>query len=339
MTTRTVVTGSLLALALAIVLFAFDLALLLFAAVLLAVVLHGVASRLAQRTRLPRGICLALVLFLIVGGVVALFITVAPDLMAEFGQLRERLPEAIAKLQEFINQLGWLETAYDALPKGDGELTLSRPGIAGRVSSALTSTVGAFVNIAIVVLVAIYLAADPQPYVEGTVRLFPLKHRARAREVLDALGETLFHWLQGQLVSMTVVGVVVTVGLWALGVPLAGTLGLIAGLFEFVPNIGPILSGVPAALLGITVSSSHVLYVILLYAAVQTLESYLLTPMVMRRAISLPPALTIIAQLVGTLTAGWLGLLLATPLVAAIVVVVRKVYLEGLLGEERAGTQ
>ena len=191
-------------------------------------------------------------------------------------------------------------------------------------------------NIAIVVLVAVYLAADPRPYLEGTVRLFPLKHRDRARNVLDAVGDTLFHWLQGQLVSMAVVGLLVAGGLWALGVPLAGTLGFIAGLFEFVPNIGPILSGVPAALLGITVSTSHVLYVILLYTAVQTLESYFLTPMVMKRAISLPPALTIVAQLVGTLTAGWLGLLLATPLIAAIVVVVRKVYLESLLGEEDA---
>jgi predicted PurR-regulated permease PerM len=336
MALRTIVTGSLLAIALLVIVFAFDLALLLFAALLLAVVLHGIAKRLAQRTRLPRGVCLALVLFFIVGGVAGLVITVAPDLLAELGQLRERLPEAIAKVQEFVDKLGWLESAYDALPKGDGELMLSRPGIAGRVSSALTSTVGAFVNIAIVVLVAIYLAADPQPYLDGVVRLFPIRHRERAREILCAVGDVLFHWLQGQLVSMTVVGLLVTGGLAALGVPLAGTLGFIAGAFEFVPNIGPILSGVPAALLAITVSPSHVLYVVLLYVAVQTLESYLLTPMVMRRAIALPPALTILAQLVGTLTAGWLGLLLATPLMAALMVVVRMVYLEGVLGEEDA---
>ena len=135
---------------------------------------------------------------------------------------------------------------------------------------------------------------------------------------------------------MTIVGLLIAGGLWALGVPLAATLGFISGLFEFVPNIGPILSGIPAALLAITVSPAHVVYVVALYAAVQTLESYLLTPMVMRRAISLPPALTITAQLVGTLTGGWLGLLLATPLVAAALVVVRKVYLEGILGERDA---
>lgn len=335
MTLRTVATGTLLAFALVVVVFAFDLALLLFGAVLIAVVLSGLTARLARFTRLPRTLCLVLVVVFIVGGLAAAVVLALPELLAELGQLRERIPEAVGKLQEFVNRLGWLETAYDALPKG--ELSLNRPGIAGRVSSALSSTVGAFVNIAIVLLVAVYLAADPCPYVNGAVRLFPLKHRERARAVFDALGEVLFHWLQGQLVSMTVVGLLITGGLWALGVPLAATLGFISGVFEFVPNIGPILSGIPAALLAITVSPTHVVYVIALYTAVQTLESYFLTPMVMRRAISLPPALTIIAQLVGTLTAGWLGLLLATPLVAAIVVVVRKVYLESILGEPPDG--
>ena len=331
MTLRTVATGTLLTLALLVVVFAFDLALLLFGAVLIAVVLSGLTARLVHWTRLPRTLCLVLVVIFIAGGLAAVVVLALPELLSELGQLRERIPEAVGKLQEFVDKLGWLETAYDALPKG--ELSLSRPGIAGRVSSALSSTVGAFVNIAIVILVALYLAADPGPYVNGAVRLFPLKHRERAREVFDALGEILFQWLKGQLVSMTIVGLLVTGGLWALGVPLAPTLGFISGVFEFVPNIGPILSGIPAALLGITVSPTHVVYVIVLYTVVQTLESYFLTPMVMRRAISLPPALTIVAQLIGTLTAGWLGLLLATPLVAAIVVVVRKVYLENILGE------
>jgi predicted PurR-regulated permease PerM len=339
MNLRTAATGTLLILALLIVVFAFDLALLLFGAILIAVVLHGTSMRLVERTKLPRGVCLALVLLLLVGGIAAVVVTALPDLLAEVSQLRVRLPEAVSKLQEMINRLGWLEAAYDMLPKGDSDLALSRPGIAGRVSSALSSTVGAIINLAIVLLVAVYLAADPRPYVEGTVRLFPPRHRERARAALEAVGDVLFAWLRGQLISMMVVGVVIAGGLWLLGVPLAGTLGLIAGLFEFVPNIGPILSGVPAALLGITVSASHVLYVIGLYVAVQTLESYFLTPMVMKRAIALPPALTIIAQLIGTLTAGWLGLLLATPFVAAVVTLVQKVYLENLLGEPDAAGQ
>jgi predicted PurR-regulated permease PerM len=334
MTLRTVVTSTLLAFAALVVVFAFDLVLLLFAAVLIAVVLDGTATRMSRLTGLARGWCIPIVLVTIFGSISLVFVLAMPTLIGELAQLRERLPEAVARLQELVNRFGWLESIVNALPQG--EVALSRPGIAGRVSTALTSTVGAMINILIVLLVGLYLAFDPCPYVNGAIRLFPKKHRERAREVLASLRDVLFHWMQGQVVGMTVVGVLVAGGLWALGIPLAGTLGLIAGLFEFVPNIGPILSGVPAALLALTVSPTHVIYVIALYVVVQTLESYLLMPLVMRRAVSLPPALTIVAQLIGTLTAGWLGLLLATPLVATLVVLVQKVYLESVLGEEDA---
>jgi predicted PurR-regulated permease PerM len=334
MTLRTVATSTLLAFAALVVVFAFDLVLLLFAAVLIAVVLDGTATRLSRLIGIARGWCIALVMLTVVGSITLVFVLAMPTLVGEMLQLRDRLPEAVARLQEVINRFGWLETIINALPQG--EVSLARPGVAGRVSTALTSTVGAVINIVIVLLVGLYLAVDPCPYVNGAVRLFPKKHRERARDVFASLRDVLFHWMQGQLVAMTVVGVLIAGGLWALGIPLAGTLGLIAGLFEFVPNIGPILSGVPAALLALTVSPTHVVYVIVLYVVVQTLESYLLMPLVMRRAVALPPALTIVAQLIGTLTAGWLGLLLATPLVAALMVLVQKVYLESVLGEENA---
>jgi predicted PurR-regulated permease PerM len=334
MTLRTVATSILLAAAALVVVFAFDLALLLFAAVLIAVVLHGASARVARLTGTSRGVGLVLVVLAIVTLIALTASFALPSLIEELAQLRVRLPEAMAKLQEIINRFGWVESIVDALPKG--EVTLDRPGVAGRVTSAVSSTVGAVVNFVIVLVVALYLAADPEPYVEGMVRLFPRRRRERARAVFEAIGDTLFHWIQGQLISMTIVGLTVAAGLALLGVPLAGTLGLIAGLFEFVPNIGPVLAGVPAALLAITVSPSHVIYVIALYIVVQTAESYLLTPYVMRRVVALPPALTIVAQLVITLLGGWVGLLLATPLTAVTLVAVQKVYLEDILGEEDA---
>jgi predicted PurR-regulated permease PerM len=334
MSLRTVATSILLALAALVIVFAFDLALLLFAAVLIAVVLHGASVRVAARIGTSRGAALALVVVALIGAMAALASFALPSLIGELAQLRDRLPDAMDKLQDVINRFGWVESITDALPKG--EVTLARPGIAGRVSSTVSSTVGALVNFVIVLVVALYLAADPDPYLEGAVRLFPRRRRERARDVFSAVGDTLFHWLQGQLISMTIVGAAVTGGLVLIGVPLAGTLGVIAGLCEFVPNIGPVLAGVPAALLAITVSPTHVAYVIVLYIVVQTAESYFLTPLVMRRVVALPPALTIVAQLVVTLIGGWLGLLLATPLTAAVLVAVQKVYLEDILGEEDA---
>jgi predicted PurR-regulated permease PerM len=119
--------------------------------------------------------------------------------------------------------------------------------------------------------------------------------------------------------------------------PLALTLGLLAGLLSFIPNIGPILSFVPAGLLAIPQGFSQVLYVGLLYIGIQTVESYVITPPMQRRMVSLPPALTISAQVILGVLFGFLGLLLATPLAAAVLVLVKMLYLEDVLGEPPDG--
>jgi predicted PurR-regulated permease PerM len=339
MTLRFAVTSTLLVLAIALVVFALDLVLLLFAASLIAVVLRGTAYRLSQRSGWPVGASLATVVALLIGGLALGGAYVVPALGDQMGQLRSRIPEAVARVQEFVNQFGWVETLVDATnatQATDGPLELGRPGVVGRITTVLSSTLGGAINLAIVLVVALYLAVNPTPYVDGIVRLFPRSQRDRACEVMHALGDTLFAWLHGQLVAMALVGVLVTTGLWLLGVPLAVMLGLIAAMAEFMPNIGPILAAVPAALLALTVSPAHVAYVIVLFIAIQVLESYALTPYVMHRVVALPPALTIVAQLVGALMAGWVGLLLATPLVAALLVLVRMVYLEGVLGEPKS---
>ena len=132
---------------------------------------------------------------------------------------------------------------------------------------------------------------------------------------------------------MAVVGLITTIGLWLLGIPLASTLGLITGLFEFAPFIGPILAAVPAVLIAFTQSPMDALYVIILYIAIQQIEGYLITPYVQKRAVDLPPALTIFAQLLMGVLFGLFGLLLATPLVAASMVIVRMAYIEDVLGD------
>lgn len=138
---------------------------------------------------------------------------------------------------------------------------------------------------------------------------------------------------------MIVIGVLTAIGLWLLGVPMAVTLALIAALLTFIPNIGPILAVVPAALLALLQSPMQVVYVCLLYFGIQTFESYLLTPLVQRRTVSLPPALTIFAQVLAAVLLGGLALSLATPMAAALVVLVRMLYLEDVLGDrEPAGS-
>jgi predicted PurR-regulated permease PerM len=169
--------------------------------------------------------------------------------------------------------------------------------------------------------------------VGGTIRLLPKKRRARIREVFGEAGETLRHWLVGRAILMALNGGLTALGLWLLGTPLALTLGILTGLLNFIPNVGPLIAGIPAVLIAWTQGGTQALHVFLLYLVLQNVDGYVLTPLVQQRTVSLPPALTILAQLLLGILAGTLGLLLATPLAAAALVFVKRLYVEDVLGD------
>jgi len=183
----------------------------------------------------------------------------------------------------------------------------------------------------VVVFLGLYLAFQPGLYTRGIVRLFPKAKRPRMAEVLAETGETLQRWLVGRAILMVANGALTALGLWLLGIPMPFTLGLLAGLLNFVPNIGPILAGVPAVLIAWT--QGQALAVFGLYFVLQMADGYIFTPLVQQRTVSLAPALTILAQVLFGVLAGSLGLLLATPLTAAALVLVRRLYLEDVLGD------
>jgi predicted PurR-regulated permease PerM len=137
----------------------------------------------------------------------------------------------------------------------------------------------------------------------------------------------------GQLVTMASVGILIGIGLTFLGVPLAGTLGLIAAVLSFIPSLGPLISVIPAIMLGLTISPSMGLWVCLLYLGVQILEANVITPLVQRKAISLPPAFVLGSELLMGLLLGGAGLAFATPLVAVVLVLVNMLYIQDVLGE------
>jgi predicted PurR-regulated permease PerM len=167
----------------------------------------------------------------------------------------------------------------------------------------------------------------------GVVTLVRPARRTRARQVLRQLGDALRGWLFGQLIDMAIVAVLTGVGLLLLGIPLALSLAVLAGLFNFVPYIGAIAGAVPAVLIAFGQSPGDALWVALLFAVVQTAEGYLIMPQIQKRTVHLPPALTILSQTVlGTLF-GAFGLILATPAVAAGLVAIRMIYVEDILGD------
>lgn len=195
------------------------------------------------------------------------------------------------------------------------------------------ATAGVVTNLVFLFFTALFFALHPDFYRGGVVALFPKARRARLDEVLRAAGETLWFWLLGRFVAMVAVGLMVTLGLWALDMPLALLLGFLAFLLDFIPYVGPFAASVPALLLAFTVGPWTFVWVALLYTAVQQIESYLVTPVVQQRAVELPPILTLIAIFgFGGLFGLW-GLLVSTPLMAVLLVFVRKLYLEDVLGD------
>jgi predicted PurR-regulated permease PerM len=158
--------------------------------------------------------------------------------------------------------------------------------------------------------------------------------------LLDALARTLRRWMLGRIASMTVVGCVTSLGLWLIGIPLALSLGMLAGALGFIPNIGPIVSSVPALLIAAAFGLPHVGYVIALYLGVNLIDGYVLTPWIQKRSVATPAALVLVAQLVFGALWGILGLMLAVPLLACLLVIVRKLYVEDVLesSERRADT-
>ena len=197
----------------------------------------------------------------------------------------------------------------------------------------LSSTISVFAGLVLILVLSIYIGADPDTYHDGLMKLFPRPWRKRAGEVLTAISIALRKWLVTQLIAMMVIGVVSTVVLLILGVNAAVPLGVIAGLLEFVPTVGPILSALPAIAMGFVDSPQKALAVIVAYIAIQQMENYLLIPFLMREGVDLPPALTIIAQAIMALIFGFLGLLCAVPLLAATMVAVKMLYVQDVVGE------
>lgn len=200
----------------------------------------------------------------------------------------------------------------------------------------VSQTVAVFAGIMLIIFLAIYIASDPDTYHRGLMHLFPHYMRDRAGEVLSAMANVLRRWLVTQLIAMATIGVVTTIGLLILNVQAAFALGLIAGLLEFIPTIGPILSAVPAIAMAFVDSPQKALMVVALYVGIQFLENHLLIPMLMRGGVDIPPVLTILAQALMTLLFGFLGLMVAVPFIAATMVAVKMLYVERVVGDDVA---
>ena len=303
--------------------------LLLFAGLLLGIFLHGLAKRLKEHSPLSYGWSLSVVALALIAGLSLIVWLIAPQVASQLDQLRQILPESVNHLEAQVRQYGWGEYLIERTPS-PRELLGGGEGFWSRITGVMSTALGILANVIVIVVIGIYVAVNPGLYKRGIVQLVPHQKHERARDVLGAVGHALWKWLMGQLISMTIVGVLVWIGLMLLGMPVALGLGFIAGLSEFVPLIGPWAGAIPGLL--VSLMQGQVLYVGLMYLAVQQLESNVITPIVMKEAVSLAPALTISSTIIGGALFGIPGILLATPLTVAIMVLVQEIYVKDVLG-------
>lgn len=323
-----------IALAAAIVLAA-DALLLIFACILCAILLYKLSEIMARRLHMKRKWALSIVVLALAAIIGLGSWAMAPQISEQSTKLAEEIPAAAERLKSEVERHPLLKRVVAELPPPE-QIVKQMGNLVPNAGLFFGGVIGALGNVVIILFVGIYFAASPHTYTTGFIRLIPKSKRSRAREVQQELGDTLASWLLGKGASMLIVGAATAIGLSLLGVPLALILGIIAGLLDFIPYLGPIMAGVPAVLLALSISPDLALYTVLLFIGIQLIEGYGLQPLIEAKAADMPPALVIVMQLIFGTLFGFAGVALATPLAAGLAVLVKMLYIEDVLGDRPA---
>jgi predicted PurR-regulated permease PerM len=307
---------------------------LAFGTALLALLLRGLARVVSRWTRIPEAWAVGPVVLTLLAAFGAVGWLFGSQIATQFDFLVETLPQGLSQLVHDFGANPWGEWLLGLAR--DMNLTSATGQAAGYIAALFGSVLRATAYLAVLLFAAVYLAAQPERYRHGLLLLVPQDRRARIGDVLDLMSATLGRWLIGQSVTMTFVGTLTAFGLWWLGVAAPLALGLTAGMFAFVPYVGPIMASTPGILIAAVQGPRPALYAAALYAGVHVVESNLITPLVQAEAVKLPPVLTLFATLVFGLLLGPVGVLLAAPLTVVLLVVINTLYLEDVLGEPRA---
>jgi predicted PurR-regulated permease PerM len=292
-----------------------DLILLLIVAILIASAIEPLAMRL-QRFRIPRAMSVLLVYVILIGAIGGIGTALVPPLIAEVQSLARELPSAYGKLEQLLGGAGSvLGTPEVIAPLQRGLVNLGNflAQSSGGFFATTRSVFGSVLAVLLTFVISFYLVVSRNSLVAFLRTIVPTQHQGYVLNLVQRTQEKIGRWIVAQMLLGLIIGIVIFIGLWSLGVPYALALALLAGLFELVPVIGPILAGVPAVLLGFTQSALMGMLVLVLYIVVQQLENHILVPNIMRRAIGLNPLTTILAILIGARLAGFLGILLAVP--------------------------
>jgi predicted PurR-regulated permease PerM len=314
-----------------------------------------------HRYHVPRGLGAALLVVAFFAVLAGIALLLAPVLQQQGVELQQKLPEAIDRIDRVLLQRHILtnaleggqpppeavrvkpartaaqrtvqaETAAEAATLRRSPLRVILGQQLGTVIPYLfpvfSTTIASMTGLILVVFLTIFFAADPETYSDGILHLLPHAHRARGSEVLATMGRSLRAWLVARSIAMLTIGAVVTAVMAILGVRASVALGVIAGLLEFVPVFGPIIGAIPAIALGFVDSPQKALAVLIAFIIIQQLEGNVLIPILLQKAVEVPPALSLIGIASLGMVLGVLGVVIAEPLVAVMLVAVKMLYVE-----------
>jgi len=301
---------------------AFNVLLMIFAGSLISIFFHGLADLVERKTKWKRAVSMTvgvLFTFLLIG---SMFYLMGAKISQQASEMSKEIP-------------GLVDTAESKLR----ESTMGRKILyyfAGNNSQKLMNSFqqifrtsfGVVGDLYIILFIGLFFTVNPSMYKEGIVKLMPRPAKQGARRVMNRISGTLKGWLKGAMLAMFIIAIFTFIGLKIVDLPMALALAVMAGLLNFIPNFGPLIAMIPAVLIGLTIDTNTGLIVAAMYVGIQAIESNVVTPMVQNAIIKIPPAMIIISQvLIGTLTGG-LGIILATPLLALVIVIVDELYVK-----------
>ncbi|HEY9876488.1 MAG TPA: AI-2E family transporter [Candidatus Obscuribacterales bacterium] len=324
-----------------------EVLLLVFAAAILATALNQIV-RLLQRFGAKRGIGVALSVATLIAVIACFALLIVPPVSKQLQELIDLVPEGLERLRT------WSEALQTIIPNQLLEdirslklLTQNfqkvAPRLFGNFFSIFSNSLAIVLNLLLVLVLSIMLLTNPSPYRQGFIKLFPSFYRRRVDEILSECESSLIAWVKATLFNMTIIGLVSGIGLWILQVPLPLTNGLLAGLLEFIPNLGPILSVIPPMLLALLDAPWKAGAVLVLYLLIQQFEGNILVPIVMQKQVSLLPAVTLVSVVIFSIFFGFLGLLLSLPLTIVSQIWIKEVLVKDVLnkwqGDEKDNPQ
>lgn len=311
--------------------FAIKFFLLIFAAILLAVLLRAGTNFFKDKLNVPDGVGVGISLFLFIGILAGVFILIIPTVVEQSEEIREQAPRAWEELKSDLQQTTVGRAIFDRIPDDPQELVPEDQELMDMARTFATTTLGIFTDILIILIIGIFFAVSPQLYVQGVVILTAPRYRPRVEEVMHQVYHALKAWLLGKFIAMLFIGIASAIGLMILGVPAAFALGFLAFLADFIPNIGPLIAAVPAILLAFLEGPMTALYVAIFYLVIQQVESYVLVPYIYKKTVAISPVITLASLILLGILAGGLGVIMATPLVAAFQVIIRELYVKDYL--------